>query len=163
MPWWQIVVLGRHPRRTFVRIVLLVLFAWLIFGRLLLPIRTDGISMQPTLDSGRFVFVNASSYWFTPIQRGDIVAIQPTKARVMYVKRVVGLPGERVAIKDGVVLINGQPLDEPYVQRRRRWQRDEILVDTDEIFVIGDNRSMRIEHHTFGRVAQARVVGRLLY
>jgi signal peptidase I len=81
----------------------------------------------------------------------------------LYVKRIVALPAERVSIVEGMVEINGQPLIEPYVHKRARWNYPEVTVGPREYFVIGDNRSMRMVDHDFGRVDARRVLGRLLF
>ena len=78
-------------------------------------------------------------------------------------KRIVALPAERVSIVEGIVEINGQSLIEPYVHQRARWNYPEVTVGPREYFVIGDNRSMRMADHDFGRVDARRVLGRLLF
>jgi signal peptidase I len=79
------------------------------------------------------------------------------------VKRVIALPGERVRIDDGTVFVNGQPLPEPYVERRQPWNVEEITLAGDEYFVIGDNRGMRARDHMFGAVSRKRLYGRLIF
>jgi signal peptidase I len=82
---------------------------------------------------------------------------------VLYVKRVIGLPGERVSVADGVVNINGVPLAEPYVKNRRPWQVSEVTLGPSEYFVIGDNRGMSAGEHDFGRVELSRILGRVVF
>lgn len=159
----QTFLVGANPRRTGLRIALLTLAAVLIFGWVLVPTRTEGISMQPTFESGALHFVNRFSYIGAGPRRGDIVAIALGGERVYYVKRVVGLPGERVQIVKGVVQINGAPLVEPYVARRRPWDVEEIELRSHEYFVIGDNRSMNARDHDFGRVMRTRIAGRVVF
>jgi signal peptidase I len=91
------------------------------------------------------------------------VAIRLAGPHVLYVKRIVGLPGERVAIVDGIVQIDGEPLIEPYVARRQPWNYREVTVGPREYFVVGDNRGMRIGDHDFGRVDARRIIGKLLF
>ena len=88
------------------RAALLIAGSILIFGWVLRPIRAEGISMRPTYDSGDLLFVNRLSYTAAGPKRGDIVAIALAGERVYYVKRIVGLPLERVRILDGIVLVN---------------------------------------------------------
>ena len=163
-PWWQRVLIGRRPKRTLIRLVILIGVSFFVFKVVLLPIRIEGISMAPTYQSGGVNFLNRMPYWFDKPQRGDVVGIKITGIHVMYLKRVVGLPGERIAIRDGVVLINGEPLDEPYVRfPKAPWKRPEVLLGQDEYFVAGDNRQMRMEDHTLPKVAARRIVGKVLY
>lgn len=154
---------GRNPRATLVRAAALVAAAVVVFGWILLPIRLSGISMQPTYDDGMFDFANRAAFWFREPARGDVVAIRMAGPHVVYVKRIVGLPGERVEIAAGVVTIDGEPLVEPSVVRRAPWTMPPVTVGADEYFVIGDNRSMAIENHDFGRVKRDRIIGKLLF
>jgi signal peptidase I len=80
----------------------------------------------------------------------------------MYMKRIIGLPGETVAFVDGRVLINGEVLDEPYEKTACDWNRDPVKLGATEYFVVGDNRTMPIELHTFGKVERNRIVGKAI-
>jgi signal peptidase I len=163
-PWWQRILIGRHPKRTLIRLLVLIGVSVFLFKVVLLPIRVEGISMAPAFQSGGVNFLNRMTYWFGKPQRGDVVGITITGMHVLYLKRVIGLPGERLAIRGGVVFINGEPLDEPYVRfPKAPWERPEVLLGQDEYFVIGDNRQMRIEDHTLLEVAAHRIVGKVLY
>lgn len=142
---------------------MLAVVAFATFRWWLLPIRTEGISMQPTYESGRLNLVNRFSYLGSVPARGDVVAIRLAGPHVLYVKRIVGLPGERVAIVDGTVHINGAALAEPYVRNRRSWNVDEVTLGAQEYFLIGDNRGMREGDHDFGRVTVDRIVGKVVF
>ena len=156
-------IFGRHPRRTVVRIAVLAAISVVTFGWLLTPVRVRGISMQPTYQDGAINLVNRAVYTLRAPARGDVVAIRLAGPHVLYVKRIVALPGERIAIAGGVVMLNGVPLDEPYVQQRQAWDVGEVLVGPREYFVVGDNRSMRAADHDFGRVDARRILGKLVF
>lgn len=156
-------VFGRHPRRTVVRIVILGAVSVVVFGWLLTPIRVRGISMEPTYRDGSLNLVNRVAFRLRAPGRGDIVAISLAGPNVLYVKRVVGLPGERIAIVDGIIEVDGVPLVEPYVRARQSWNVPEVLVSGREYFVIGDNRGMRVGDHDFGRVDARRILGKLVF
>ena len=79
----------------------------------------------------------------------------------MYLKRIIGLPGETVEIRHGVVHVNGEVLAEPYLQLRGQWDLKNQSLSADEYFVVGDNREVPMHHHTFGRVKRRRIVGRM--
>lgn len=145
------------------RALVLVVASVFVFGFWLLPVRAYGESMRPTYEPGSFHLVNLWAYWRRPPARGEVVAIGLAGRRAVYVKRIVGLPGEEVAIVRGVVYIDGRPLDEPYVRLRARWHVPPVRLDADEYFVIGDNRGMRQELHEFGVVARQRIVGKVLF
>jgi signal peptidase I len=80
----------------------------------------------------------------------------------MYLKRIVGLPGESIAFVDGRLLVNGRILDEPYEKSSCDWNAEAVTLGTNEYFVVGDNRTMPKEEHTFGKAERNRIVGRAL-
>ncbi|MGH9350346.1 MAG: signal peptidase I [Vicinamibacterales bacterium] len=155
-------LVGANPRRTLARVVTLVVAAYVVFGFLLIPVRGQGPSMWPTLQDGQLVLVNRLAYWTKDPQRGDVVALSVAGGRVVYIKRIVGLPGERVRIDAGTVVVDGAPLDEPYVRQRRAWDVEEVRLAGDEYLVIGDNRGMPVRNHDFGKARRERVRGRVV-
>lgn len=155
-------ILGRRPAWTLARAMALAAGAFVVFGHLLIPVRGEGPSMLPTVQDGELVFVNTLAYRRSTPQRGDIVAISLAGRRVLYVKRVVGLPGERLSIEDGRVYANDVPLVEPYVNRRHPWQVPETTLGPEEYLVIGDNRGMAVRLHDFGKVRRERIIGKVM-
>jgi len=156
-------VFGSNPRRTAVRVLVLAAVSLVTFRWVLTPIRAEGISMLPTYNSGSLNLVNRLAFLTRKPVRGDVIAIRLAGPHVLYVKRIVGLPGERVAMRLGQVYIDGAPLDEPYVHERHPWELPEVTLTAREYFVIGDNRGMRASDHDFGRVDVSRIVGRILF
>ena len=160
--WLQVIAVGRNPRITLIRLGILVVVSFVLFHFVLLPVRVDGISMEPTYKDRSVNFVNRLAYLWHEPRRGDIVSVRYAGYHAMLMKRVIGLPGETVAFDDGAVLINGQPLDEPY----RKWPSDWTLpprkLAPDEYFIVGDNRTMPWQDHTFGVVERWRIVGKVL-
>ena len=138
---------------------MLVVTAYLLFAYVLLPVRGVGVSMQPTIQHGDLLFINRLGYRFREPQRGDIVAVRVGGRSVVYVKRLLGLPGDRIAFVDGVLWRNGAPLDEPYVTQRAGWQLPDVTLGADDYFVVGDNREMPMAQHEFGTATRARLVG----
>lgn len=137
----------------------MIVLAIAVFGFLLTPVRGSGISMQPAIDDGTLGFIDRVVYKWRAPRRADIVAVRLAGASVVYIKRVIGLPGERLAIRAGVVEVGGRPLNEPYVARRQPWEVAAFTLAGDEYFVIGDNRSMRADDHDFGKVRRERILG----
>lgn len=156
-------VFGDNPRRTAVRVLVLATVSVITLRWLLIPIRTEGSSMLPTYAPDRLNFVNRLAYIARQPTRGDVVAIQMAGPHVLYVKRVIGLPGERVAVREGTVLINGTPLVEPYVKHRRPWDVQEVTLGPREYFLIGDNRGMAAGDHDFGRAEIDRILGKVVF
>ena len=165
-PWWQIVTVGRNPKVTAIRLLVLVALVFFAFRYVVLPIRVTGVSMQPTYRDGQKLYINSLSLWLHPPQRGDILAIRTSGIHNLLLKRVIALPGERVRIVRGQVLIDGEPLDEPYLHNPAPWDwpkgRAEEVMGPDEFLMIGDNRTMRVDEHEFGAAQRSRLVGRVL-
>ena len=157
------IVFGRSPRRTAVRVLVLASISFITFRWVLIPMRAEGISMLPTYRSGSLNLVNRLAYLNQKPSRGDIVAIKLAGPHVLYVKRIIALPGERISVTEGQVYVNGVPLIEPYVRNRNPWEVPEVTLTSREYFVIGDNRGMRSTDHDFGRVDVSRIVGRIVF
>jgi signal peptidase I len=169
LAWWlRVVTIGRRPRATVARIVVLAVVCFVTFKFILLPVRIEGISMEPTLHDRQVHLVNRWAYLFHEPRRGDIVSIRFSNPGTfsapseMYMKRIIGLPGETVSFHEGHAYINGKLLNEPYVKPPCDWEHAPIQCGTNQYYVVGDNRSMPFEYHQQGRAARERVVGKLL-
>jgi signal peptidase I len=160
---WQRLVAGRSLGATLIRALVIALALLLTSQYVISPVRAYGISMKPTLEPGAWLWLSRLAYLRRPPARGDIVAVNLLGGEAVLVKRVVGLPGERIAITDGEVLVNGVPLAEPYVSARLAWNVREVQLDPHEYYVIGDNRGMPAHLHDFGRAARSRIAGRVLH
>jgi len=136
--------------------------AVIVFGFILLPIRMEGISMLPTYGGG-INFANRFSYRWSEPQRGDAVAVRMAGEGVVFVKRIVGMPGERIGIEVGVVMINGEPLLEPHVLYKTLWNMPEVTLGPAEYFLIGDNRGMPMKNHDFGKAPRDRIIGKMVF
>ena len=158
LSWLQIVLLGRRPKYTLLRLAVLVLGAIVLFTCVLLPIRVLGQSMMPTYRDGSINFVNRMAYVRHEPRRGDVVAIRYSDVSVMLMKRVVGLPGETIGFFKGQLFVNGEPLPEPYLNNLYRWNYREEKLGPDEYFVVGENRA----NSELGRVERGRIVGRIV-
>jgi len=156
-------VFGSNPRRTIVRIAVLAAVSFVTFSWILIPMRADGASMQPTYESGSFHLVNRLAFTLHSPTRGDVIGIRLAGPHVLYVKRIIALPGERFEIVDGEVRINGSRLDEPYVQQRIPWNVPAVTLTSREYYVIGDNRGMPARDHSFGRIDASRIVGKVIF
>ena len=138
----RVVVIGRNWKLTLARLIVLVVTCFVVFRFILLPVRVEGISMLPTYQNGSVNFVNRLAYLRHEPQRGDVVGIRLSDPSimwpsVMYLKRIIGLPGETVAFANGTVLINGQALDEPYEKYRLRLGSASGQTRPDRIFCRG--------------------------
>lgn len=153
---------GRNPRVTFIRILVLVAVCFVVFKFILLPLRVTGISMEPTYPDRSINFLNRLAYLAHEPRRGDVVNIRYAGPHVMLMKRIVGLPGETIEFIHGTVFINGSPLAEPYKKNPSDWTLPPEKIGPDEYFVVGDNRDMPARDHVFGRVERTRILGKVL-
>ncbi len=160
--WLRRLTIGRNPRVTLIRAVILGILTVVLFKTILLPVRVTGISMAPTYRDGRVNFINRLAYRKHDPQRGDVVGVRFAGPSVMLLKRVVGLPGERVGFSRGQVTVNDTPLDEPYLRWPSKWEREPVELGPDEFFVVGDNRTMPMRDHTFGIAKRERILGKLM-
>jgi len=122
-----------------------------------------GPSMEPRIAPGEFILINTMAYRMGSIHRGDIIAFHhdsPTPET--YIKRVVALPGERVAIDRGVVSVNGKPLPEAYVRYRDDRSAAAVTVPPDALYVLGDNRAYSDDSRDWGFLASHDIVGKAL-
>jgi signal peptidase I len=163
----RVVLIGRNWKLTLARLVVLVVSCFIVFRFVLLPVRVEGISMLPTYRNGSVNFVNRLAYWRHGPQRGDVVGIRLSDPSimwpsVMYLKRIIGRPGETVAFVNGTVLIDGKALDEPYEKYDYDWNLPPVKLDPDQYFVVGDNRSMPPQYHEFGKVESNHIVGKAI-
>ncbi|MGE0042550.1 MAG: signal peptidase I [Vicinamibacterales bacterium] len=160
LPRW---VLGARPRRTAGRAAVLVLASLVLFGYVLLPVRGVGVSMQPTIAPGEFLLVSTLTYRWRAPRAGDIVAVRLAGRSVVYVKRLVALPGQTVAFDEGRLVVDGRPQAEPYVVERAPWRMAAARLGPDQYFVVGDNRGMPRAQHDMGVVDRARLVGTVVF
>jgi len=165
--WVRVVTIGRNWKFTLFRLAIFIIACFFTFRFVLLPIRVEGISMLPTDQNGSVNFVNRLAYLWHPPQRGDVVAIRLSDPSIMwpsimYLKRIIGLPGETVAFANGKVLINGEALDEPYEKLDCDWNMPPVKLGPDEYFAVGDNRSMPLQFHVFGKVERDHIVGKAI-
>jgi signal peptidase I len=126
-------------------------------------IRVDGFSMEPTLHNGEFVIVNKLAYRFGEPGHGDVIVFRyPRDPEQEYIKRIIGLPGDRVRIINGEVYVNDERINEPYIAAAPRYQ-SEWTVPEDSLFVLGDNRNNSSDSHNWGPVPMEHVIGRALF
>ncbi len=121
----------------------------------------EGQSMQPNFDTGQLVIVNRMAYFFATPSRGDVIVLHnPAKHDEDFIKRVVGLPGEYIQIKEGRVYANGTLLEEPYIAEFCKIGCDGAWpIGPNQYFVLGDNRAHSHDSHVFGPIDRALIVG----
>lgn len=140
-----------------------IIIALLIHVFLAQATRVYGQSMEPSLHTDERLVIEKVSYRFHGPRRGDVVVLHdPGGSPELLIDRVVGLPGERVTVADGRVFIDGQPLDEPYLDQDTVGGGRSWIVPPLTVFVMGDNRSASRDSRTFGPVLMDQILGRAL-
>ena len=145
--------------------------------------RIDGISMEPNFHDGQFLIVNRYSYCpgihiEVPIanlpifektwcvrqpKRGEVIIFEyPRDPERDFIKRVIGLPGDVVEVRNGEVIVNGQPLPEPFGPNPGSYSAGAITVGADEVYVMGDNRNNSSDSHLWGPLPQHYIIGKAL-
>jgi signal peptidase I len=149
-----------------------LVFALLVISLVLVfvvqPVKVEGTSMLPRLEDGERIFVNKLVYYDIPkVERGDIVVFWfPDDPSKSYIKRVIGLPGEFVHVRDGRVFVNGKQLIEPYLDPNKNVSRgteQPIQVKQHYYFVMGDNRDNSSDSRVWGLVPEKYIYGKALF
>ena len=137
-------------------VLCLVCFAvtqWVIW-----PVKVAGDSMIPNYQDGQPNFINKLAYLSHGPQRGDVVGVRLEEGE-FYLKRIIGLPGERIEFHRGTVCVNGQPLDEPYITHPLLWALPPVQLGVNDYFIMGDNRTRSM----LGSVARSAIVGKAVF
>jgi signal peptidase I len=166
-----------HFLREVLETLGLAVLLFLVINIISARVRVDGISMRPTLQDGEFVLINRLAYKFGDFHRGDIIVFRPPLYPPQgfwrqllglpnisdnyedYIKRVIGLPGDRIKIDQGVVYINGSQLQEPYIAAPPNYP-GEWTVPAGNLFVLGDNRNNSSDSHAWGFLPEENVLGK---
>lgn len=128
------------------------------------PYRVEMTSMLDTLHPNDLVLVDKISYKFHSPKRGDVVVfVPPNNPNEKYIKRVIGLPGEIIEVRDNKVYINGAPLEEPYINSPMSYDTGPVEVPEGHVFVMGDNRSVSLDSRSFGPIEFSKIVGKAMF
>lgn len=170
----------------------LILALLIFFGvrQLVLNFQVDGHSMDPNLDNGEMLLVNRHSYdsynlsallnWlpfidindhvvspFGSVERGDIVVFNPPNDDKPYIKRIIGLPGDEIAFRDGHVFVNGEQLDEAHIVKQTNCPtascREPTIVPEGHVYVLGDNRTSSEDSRFFGPITIDSIIGKAIF
>jgi len=148
----------------------LLLYAGLLLPVILLfyffkPMVISGSSMYPTFHNNDHIVVDKFNGYISTLKRGDVIVFfSPIDENRLLVKRIIGLPGDVIAIRNGSVLLNGKLLREPYTNHRSESYETipAFLIPDDSVFVLGDNRLVSADSREWGAVDKSRIYGKYI-
>ena len=143
-----------------------VLFCFFLITFVAQVFRVQGTSMLPLLEDGERILVNKFVYRFHPISRGDVVVFwYPLDPSVSFIKRVVGLPGDRIDVRRGAVYVNGERLQEDYIKSQYSDDDsfDPVRVKKGHYYVLGDHRNSSNDSRNWGEVPEKYVYGKAVF
>lgn len=151
--------------KLFRDVILLILFAAAFFVAIQATLQTsviEGDSMEPNLHDGQRILLNKAVFYYSDPGRGEIIVFHHPRDPhgIPPIKRVIGLPGELVEIRDGKVYINGLEIDEPYITDPPQYDMGEITVPAEHYFVLGDNRNHSEDSHFEWTVSRENIIAK---
>ena len=144
--------------------VLLAVILFLVINTLTGPYQVHGQSMEPSLHDGQYLIASKVAFWLHPPERGDVIVLDPPtgQSEVPYIKRLIGLPGDVVEIRENRVWVNGIALNEPYILDPPAYGGNWVVA-ADQYFVLGDNRNNSSDSHAWGLLARDRIIGKAIF
>ena len=138
--------------------ILIIIAVILIRTFIITPVRVDGASMDQTLEDGQILLL----YKLANVDYGDIVVLDEEKEGEIIIKRIIGMPGDTVSIRDNTVYVNGEEVEEDYAYGETS-DYEEITLDDDEYFILGDNRPISKDSRYFGPVKEDEIIGKVIF
>ena len=159
-------VMDIHETIVFVGSLFIVIYLFI-----LQPNQIRGASMEPTFESGDYIFTSKITYRFRNVQRGDVIVFRsPRNPDIEFIKRIIGLPGDSIRINNEEVYVNGRQLSENYISAKTPlWEGgfikndQEVIVPMGHLFVMGDNRPRSSDSREFGFVEIESIIGQVFY
>jgi signal peptidase I len=145
--------------------LLIAVIIFFLLQTVLKNFRITGDSMLPNFRDGQYLFVDKVTYRLSDPARGDVIVFRyPRDQKEDFIKRIIGLPGETVEIKDGLVYVNNVSLTEPYLhgQTTLDYATEKVTLGVDQYFVLGDNRNHSSDSRLWGPISRSNIIGRAL-
>jgi signal peptidase I len=147
--------------RDIIAPVLLGIAVFALFHVTIGSFKVYGTSMLPTVEEGEYIMVSKAAYFFGQPQRGDIIVFDsPQDPKSDLIKRIIGLPGDTIEIRDNKVTVNGTTLNEPYILQTPNYLLLPEEIPPDHYFVLGDNRNNSSDSHRGWTVPRQNIVGK---
>ena len=153
--------LTRRILRDILETALFTIAIFLLVRSTIQPYRIAGTSMDPNFAESQFLIVNKLAYLLDEPAHGDVIIFHhPDGSGVDVIKRVIGLPGDTIEVRQGQVFIDNLPTSEAYAVLPATYNAAPELVGTGELYVLGDNRADSADSHTWGTLSQTTLVGK---
>lgn len=171
----RLIEIGKAVFEFFMEILETIVFIGTLFIVIYLyvvqPNQVKGLSMDPTFQSGDYIFTSKVTYKFRNYERGEVIVFKsPRNQEIEYIKRIIGIPGDTVVVQNNVVTVNGRVLEEKYInQPTELWdfgvmkEGVPVVVPDDHLVVFGDNRPRSSDSREFGPIHKDLVVGYVFY
>jgi signal peptidase I len=145
-----------------IQTLLMAAVLYFLINSVIARVRVQNISMEPTLLPNELLMVNKLAYKLGDMHTGDVIIFHyPLNPQEDYIKRLIGLPGDTVTVRGGVVSVNGYELEEPYISATPNYE-GEWQVPEGHVFVLGDNRNSSNDSHHWGFVPVENILGKAL-
>ena len=138
--------------------VLIIVFVVLLRTFIITPVRVDGDSMKQTLKNGDILLL----YKLGKVKRNDIIVLHEEKDNEKIIKRVIGMPGDTVVIKNGEIYINDKVIEDSYAYGKTS-DYNKITLESDEYFILGDNRLISKDSRYFGPIKESEIKGKIIF
>jgi signal peptidase I len=126
------------------------------------PFYVEGASMEPSFYDSEYLIINEISYRFEEPQRGEVIIFRnPQNTKIYFIKRVLGLPGETIEIKQGKVFIDDELIEESYIENFSTQSKQATILAEDEYFVMGDNRTNSFDSRSIGPIKAKHIIGKV--
>jgi len=144
--------------------LLLTIVIYAVLSTFIGRFKVLSVSMEPTLYEGQYLLISKQTHKIWPLKRGDIVVFRfPRNPTKNYIKRLIGLPGEKVELRSGQLYINGELMPEPWLVKPMRGYSGQWQLGEDEHFVMGDNRNNSSDSRAWGTVSSQHIIGKALF
>lgn len=152
---------SRSVLREIIETLLLTFFIFFLVNSLIGRYKIDGSSMEPTLHNEQYLIINNLSYFLNEPKRGEVIVFHHPRSDLNLIKRIIGLPGDHVEIRNQEVRVNGVLLNEPYISAPPNYNGT-WDVPEGNYFVLGDNRNSSSDSHTWQFLPEENIIGKAI-
>jgi signal peptidase I len=144
--------------------LLLTIIIYAVLSTFIGRYKVLSVSMEPNLYEGQYLLISKQTHKLWPLKRGDVIVFQPPRnPKKNYIKRLIGLPGEKIELRNGKLYINDELTPEPWLVEQSRGSAAPRQLGEDEFFVMGDNRNNSSDSRSWGPLRSHQIIGRAVF